>query len=102
MAGARHGQPARVRAPQRGASARLGLPRRFFTPAGVETGSGRFCLGLNRTGFAPLDMEELILAIVHDMFLYAVRLGEATAICGGRRCLCLVGDGGLGEFLTRL
>ena len=30
MAGARQGQPARVRAPQRGASARFGLPRGFL------------------------------------------------------------------------
>jgi hypothetical protein len=33
MAGARQGQPARVRAPQRGASARLGLPRQVFASA---------------------------------------------------------------------
>jgi hypothetical protein len=35
LAGARQGQPARVRAPQRGASPRLGLPRRFGAGSGT-------------------------------------------------------------------
>ena len=39
IAGARHGQPARVRAPHRGARPRLGLPRRVFAPTGRATAS---------------------------------------------------------------
>jgi hypothetical protein len=52
MAGARQGQPARVRAPQRGASARFGLPRRFFAVAGGG-GSGWLRGGMGRAAMTP-------------------------------------------------
>ena len=69
IAGARQGQPARVRAPQRGASARLGLPRRFFVVAGA--GWSRWCRGeVGCAAVTPEDMETPILVMMFAICSY--------------------------------
>ena len=65
--GARQGHPARVRAPQRGASARLGLPREVGAVGGAEVGLG---WALELMGLVPGD--------VLSLFLYTRSGEEAT------------------------
>ena len=89
MAGARQGQPARVRAPQRGARPRFGLPRCF-----LSVGEAVGWLGLGRAGgpraavgrrmglgwrLRPSGYPD---CCVPSLFLYGGWVGEDTAIRG--------------------